>query len=237
MGFRNFAPPKEIMKTEFELELKKNKINSSNKSIDTLYLRKRQRERLLNVLSKYRDDKDLYARLELPRKLGFLLYGKPGTGKSTTIKAIGSYLAKDVYYVDLGCITKNAELKMVFDFIHNNCNNGIIVFEDIDAMTHIVKNRHLDESRYNLSNVMKQEEDELSLAYFLNLLDGTLCKEDTIFIMTTNNKEILDPAIYRKGRVDVDIEMKSCDHFQIAEIYKSVKQKELSKYILLRGQF
>ena len=232
----NYAPPKEIMKTEYELEMKKNKINSTSKSIHTLYLRKKQKEKLISSLSKYKDDKNLYTTLEIPHKLGCLLYGLPGTGKSTTIKVVGTFLGKDIYYIDLGCITKNSELKMIFDFIHNNCNNGIIVFEDIDAMSHIVKNRNLDESKYNLSNLMKTENDELSLSYFLNLLDGTLTSSELVFIMTTNNKHVLDPAIYRKGRVDIDIELQLCDHYQISEIYKSVKQKEIDKDVLKKIQ-
>lgn len=232
-GFIYTPPPqKEVLQIEYELEIKANKVQSTNKSITTLYLRKKQKDRLVGTLTKYRDDKDLYDRLEIPRKLGFLLHGTPGTGKSTTIKAIASFLGKDLYFVNISCLRKNKELKMVFDYIRNNCNNGIIVFEDIDAMTEIVKDRNLDESKYNLSNVIKQEEDELSLSFFLNLLDGTLCGEDTIFVMTTNHKEILDKAVYRKGRVDFDMEMKLCDRYQIAEIYKSIKQKDISHEVL-----
>jgi ATP-dependent 26S proteasome regulatory subunit len=54
--------------------------------------------------------------------------------------------------------------------------------------------------------------------------------------MTTNNKHVLDPAIYRKGRVDIDIELQLCDHYQISEIYKSVKQKEIDKDVLRKVQ-
>ena len=53
-----------------------------------------------------------------------------------------------------------------------------------------------------------------------------------MFIMTTNHIKNLDPALVRKGRVDVGIELKSCDRYQIASIYKKIMKQELSPEIL-----
>jgi ATP-dependent 26S proteasome regulatory subunit len=80
----------------------------------------------------------------------------------------------------------------------------------------------------------RQENDRLTLSYFLNLLDGSLCVEENIFIMTTNYKNTLDKAIYRVGRVDVLIEFKLSDHYQIQQIFKSMTGREINIDILKR---
>ena len=87
----------------------------------------------------------------LPDKLGIFLHGLPGTGKTSTILAIASFLKKDIYYVDLKTIETDEELTSVFNHINDvSANGGIVVIEDIDAMTDVV----LDRSNINISKCM-----------------------------------------------------------------------------------
>jgi len=79
---------------------------------------------------------------------------------------------------------------------------------------------------------LKNKNDKLTLSYLLNLLDGTLCHDNTFFIMTTNHVNNLDPALIRNGRVDVSIELKYCDHYQIASIYEKILKNPLESVIL-----
>jgi ATP-dependent 26S proteasome regulatory subunit len=161
-----------------------------------------------------------------------MCHGKQGTGKTTTILAIASYLGLDIYYVDLNGVKTNSELKMLFNYVRDqNLTNGMIVFEDIDAMTKIVHKRRADELSETLSDL---GEGELSLSYLLNSLDGNLCGDNTVFAMTTNHKEMLDPALYRRGRIDVDIEFKCCDHYQFQSIYKRIFKREIPMELLSR---
>ena len=208
--------------------------NSFFKNIDTLYLRQHDLDCLRTALECFRERQDIYRELGLPKKLGFLLHGVPGTGKSTTIIAIASYFRKDIYYVDLSGITKNSELQMIFDYvIKNNNNGGIIVFEDIDATTSIVLRRDQKfTTEQTLSHVMNSSDESLNLSYFLNILDGTLCADGTIFIMTTNYRERLDPAICRSGRINVEICFRRCDAFQIKAIYRRMFKREIPEKIL-----
>ena len=198
-------------------------INEKYKSIDTLYLRENDYKKLVNVLSRFKNCGHLYEKYGLPNKLGILLHGHPGTGKSTTIQVIGSYLQKNVYCVDLSSVESNEELQMIFDEINNALGGGIIVFEDIDAMTSIVHNR----KNNNVSEGAK-----LTLDYFLNLLQGSLTRDGTIFIATTNHIEKLDPAFYRIGRFDVNIEMKRCDSYQIATIFEKFVGRHIDKEVI-----
>lgn len=198
-------------------------INEKYKSIETLYLRESDYRRLVNILSRFKNSSHLYDKYGLPNKLGVLLYGEPGTGKSTTIQVIGSYLQKNIYYVNLSTVETNNELQMIFDEINLSMNGGIIVFEDIDAMSSVVYNR-------NISTV--SEGDKLTLEYFLNLLQGSLTRDGTIFIATTNHLEKLDPAFYRVGRFDIKIDMKKCDQFQIKTIYEKFVGKSINYDVL-----
>jgi SpoVK/Ycf46/Vps4 family AAA+-type ATPase len=54
--------------------------------------------------------------------------------------------------------------------------------------------------------------------------------------MTTNHVENLDPALIRKGRVDINIELKSCDRYQIASIYEKIIKKTIPTDILNKCQ-
>jgi len=225
------VPEKEVTVEYTESKIVKKEVKKFKKPIDTLYLRERDHRRLHGMLKTYENKEEVLTEFGIPHKLGILASGLPGTGKSTTIQAIATYLKLDVYYLDLNGIKKNSELKQMFDYVQKEqTTKGMIVFEDIDAMTSIVHKR--TDLRYESTNLVDMEEDDLSLSYLLNLLDGTLCSDENVFMMTTNHKEKLDPAIFRAGRVDFDIDFKLCDHYQIKNIFKRIIKSDIEEELL-----
>jgi ATP-dependent Zn protease len=66
------------------------------------------------------------------------------------------------------------------------------------------------------------------------VLNGTLSPENIIFIMTTNHKEILDPALIRPGRIDISIDITKCDKTQLQCIYHDLFEKEIPLDVLDR---
>lgn len=216
-------PSKTCNKTKIITKIASDHVNTIFKDMTNLYLRKEDKSRLMNCLIQFKEKKELLKSLGIPNKLGVLLYGEPGTGKSSTIHAIASFLNKNIYYIQLNEIKTNEQLHMLFNHVTKNCTDGgIIVMEDIDAMTQVV---HKRETQTELSS-------SLTLEFFLNILQGSLTSDGTIFITTTNHLEKLDPAFYRDGRFDVKIEMRAANHYQLQQIYERFFSRQIPEDIL-----
>lgn len=217
-------------KTKIVKSIVCNQINKVYKSFDTLYLQKNDQFVLQSTLSRFKDKKELFETLGIPYKLGILLHGLPGCGKSSVITAVASYLQRDIFYVDLSNVSTNEDLKSLFKHINTQQNkNGIIVMEDIDTMCEIVLKRS---ETYNGAS----SDGKLTLDCLLNLLQGTLMEDGLIFIATTNHLEKLDPAFYRDGRFDVNINMKPCDEYQMQTIYNKFFKRDIPKDYLEKLQ-
>lgn len=214
----------DAIEEEFEIisEVACKHINSIYKDFSTLYLKEHDHHVLSTILNNFKNKHDIYKELGLPYKFGLLLHGIPGTGKSSSISAIASFLQKDIYYVDFTNIKSNNDLKLVFNTVNKQMTNGgIIVMEDIDVMTNIVHHRHLHE-----------ENKDLTLECFLNLLQGSLTNDGSIFIATTNNIDILDKAFIRDGRFDVKIKLEECDYYQMNHIYNKFFNREIPESLI-----
>jgi hypothetical protein len=227
-------PPKQITEERINKEIVTSKLNSTEKSIDTVYLRESDKCHLMTCIDQFKNKKEILRDLGFQNKLNVLLYGPPGTGKSTTISALASYFERDLYYVDLKEAKTNKDLQMIFEHANKNITNGgIIVFEDIDSMTSVVLDRKKTKEM-SVTELSKIADNELSLEYLLNVLQGTLTIDDSIVIVTTNHIDHLDPAFYRDGRFDIKIELKLCDHHQIGVIYEKMLNRRLPQEILLK---
>lgn len=223
--------PEKQKEIEYKVYADMEKINTIYKDFSTLYLKKKDEFKLKNILETFDKKKELYKKIGIPFKFGCLLHGSPGTGKTSAIKAIASFLKRDIYYLDISKVKTNEELTKIFKDINENTkDNGVIVMEDIDAMSDIVLERS---ERKNCAELqMSKDEDKLTLSHLLNILDGTLTRDDMIFIATTNCVEKLDSALKRPGRFDVSINLSECDRYQFEIIYKNILQRELTTELL-----
>jgi hypothetical protein len=232
----NLPPAEMITKTTVEHKIDVQFINESSKNLDTLYLRERDEKKLNHVISKFHHNKALLASLGLPNKLCILLHGPPGTGKSSAILTIASYLQKNIYYMSFKNIETNEHLQMMFDHVVKNCNKGIIVIEDIDAIGTLCHRRFQEYEivEADESSSSSQKTDALTLSFFLNLIQGTITPDGLIFIATTNHLDKLDPAFYRAGRFDFKLNMGTCDAYQLHKIYmKFIGRSIPEKYVQL----
>lgn len=210
------------------------------KSFDNIFLSQKNENLFINNVRKFIVNRKKYTELGIPHKLGFLLHGEPGCGKSACILACANELKKKICYVKLNAMSRSSLIEC-----SKLWNDHIVVFEEIDICT-FTKSRN-DEMRDRLNdgeiaeitslkckdkimNLIKKtdQDDEITLDTILLLLDGYFCLDNSIVFMTTNHKDKLDPALYRKGRIDHEIEFKLCDRYQLENIYKTYYKSELN---------
>ena len=169
-------------------------------------------------------------------KLGFMIYGIPGCGKTSIIKSIVNYTKRYIIYINLNDINNQQHLFNIFhnDIICNEfipMNKRIYVLEDIDCDTNIVHDR--DQDIEIIKKETKVKDEQITLSNILNCLDGIIELKEIIIVMTTNHIEKLDPALIRPGRINMVLELKKLDNKSFKEIinykYKANVKESLIK--------
>ena len=235
-------PPKTIEKETEDAQVICKEIGTCYKPLDTLYISEKETDLLTASIEMFRDQKEMLKELGLPNKYGLFLSGPPGTGKTSTIYAVATYLQKPLYYVGLNDVRTNCELQALFEHVYEkSVEGGIVVLEDIDAMTSVVLAREsVNSSDSSIVSVMRDEDSELTLSYFLNLLDGAMSRDGMITIASSNYPEKLDAAFLRDGRFDIHIHLGYADKHQISKIFKMFFKRAISDDLVERipkGQY
>jgi len=181
---------------------------AESRSLDTIYLKKSIKEELVNSITNFNKEESWYKEKNIPYKFNILLHGKPGTGKTSIIRALASKFDKRIDFI------KSEPSKDNLNYLEIEQNN-ITVFEDIDTCD-VVQKRDDNVKNNNLSA-------------FLNLLDGFNSAKSSLIILTTNHLEKLDPAIYRAGRIDLIIEIPEACNDVLYQFVESFFPNELSK--------
>ena len=219
--------------------------NSNTRSLETTILKQVQKERIENILSKFTDEEEskFMKKVGRPHKLTFLLHGPPGCGKTTLQQAVSSQLKRHLYYLNLSNVTTNEQLTQLFEKIDNA--NSVIVMEEIDVATIEVLNRELrDAARAELKAKVKEDGNssaptnnsytaapmtQFTLEGLLTVLQGNVDADQRILFITSNRPEVLDPALVRPGRVDIDLKLDSCDTYQIECLFKLYYEDRLTE--------
>lgn len=164
-------------------------------------------------------NKNWYTNRGVPWKRGYLLHGKPGTGKTSLVRAIGEELDLPIYVMDLATMT-NKEL----DSQWSRAIGGspcIILIEDIDGIFN---------GRDSTVN------NELTFDAVLNAIDGVERRDGVLLFITTNHIEKVDPALgqqtaegaSRPGRIDVVAELPPLDHAGRVKLARRILQNDVA---------
>ena len=157
-----------------------------DRSFDNVVLPSKDEESLRSSLDAFVSGKEKYRRLGIPYRMGILLHGIQGSGKTSTVYAIASYLGYPIYYLSLN----SGEDASIVTLVGSIPKKSILLIEDIHDQ---------------IANI-KSEKSTLNIATLLNLFDGVSSPEGIITIITTNDRTALDPRLLRPGRINLTIE-------------------------------
>ena len=188
--------------------------------IDTIYLKKGERDKLVNDVEYFfsKDTRDIYLSYGIPYKSINMIYGPPGSGKTSTIKGIASVLDCDVYILPISKDMVDSDLVSAFTYINDKeeAKQRIIVIEDIDTL--------FDDRKAG------DKDSGITLQAFLNCMDGFTCIEGTMLFITANKPEVLDYALLRSCRIDNKIELGYADEYQTKEMFTKFLPNQSDKF-------
>ena len=180
-----------------------------------------------------------YASRGIPFRRGYLLYGSPGSGKTSFIHSLAGELGLDIYVLSLSRAGMgDAELEELISELPEKC---IALMEDVDVAFSGGGKRDLDGPRNteaegkpapdantslnpaqapNAISGPSLSASRITLSGLLNALDGVGAQEGRILFATTNKYSALDPALIRPGRMDLHVEFRRASQAQAREMFK-----------------
>jgi chaperone BCS1 len=165
--------------------------------VDTVFTKDNQGQMIVSSIKEFEARREWCLSRGLPHRLGILLDGPAGTGKSSLLHAIASETGRSLYYLNLGSVDDDKELTGLVSS-GRNWKKTLLVIEDFDATGVKVARKEADTEGKPVS-----EKQGVSLSALLNVLDGLIAPDGLVVIATTNHPERLDPALVRDGRFDI----------------------------------
>jgi hypothetical protein len=148
---------------------------------------------------RWRNSEDWFKERSIPWKIGWLIHGQAGTGKTAFVRALGQEMNMPIISFDLSTMTNKDFSDAWQDALdYAPC---VVLFEDIDGVFN---------GRENIA--VSEMHQGLSFDCFLNTIDGVENTDGIFKIFTTNNVDSIDPALgvmsegsnmsSRPGRID-----------------------------------
>ncbi|KAK0548434.1 Complex III assembly protein translocase and chaperone [Tilletia horrida] len=184
------------------------------RELDSVVLHRGVKEELVNDVDTFMRSGTWYADRGIPYRRGYLLYGPPGSGKSSLISALAGYHNLNI------CLLSLSDRGMTDDkllhLLANAPERSVLILEDIDVAfaSRDANSSDADDVSGSRSGPAPTKTN-ITFSGLLNALDGVASSEERIVFMTTNYPERLDPALVRPGRVDRAFELGDADEEQV----------------------
>lgn len=158
------------------------------------------------------DVRDKYKKLKITHKMGIILHGPPGTGKTALAKLLMMQEVENHKAICLDCTgLRMGDIGNTVSILRRVQDTPIIIFYD-------------------------EFEEIADSTYLLTFLDGTFSFDNLIFIGCTNFPDLIPKRIIdRKSRIKHVFEIKSLESILYREYIKDkipdIKKEELDKYV------
>jgi hypothetical protein len=154
-------------------------------------------DNLKSEITNFKNNKKLYDDCKTIYKLGVLLFGPPGTGKTSFMR----------------------------EFIRDNQEAIIIFLDGVPSrkFLEILENSTKDKLKiFVFEEVVAMLEDSFDIRHTLDFLDGSTTISNSIYFMSTNYPEVIPENVIRNGRIDMFVNVTYPDYAarkQLIELY------------------
>ncbi|KAJ7610657.1 P-loop containing nucleoside triphosphate hydrolase protein [Mycena polygramma] len=200
-------------------------VTKSRRELTTLILPADIKETILADAREFLASEHWYNEAGIPHRRGYLLYGEPGTGKSSTIHALAGELGLEIYFISLA--SPGIDDYSLAKLISDTPSRCILLIEDIDCAfpsrddgDDEEEEPIVDKDGKPIGRNATPPRSAVTLSGLLNVLDSVSSEEGRLTFATTNHIENLDSALIRAGRMDVKIQYKFADSVQIRQVFK-----------------
>lgn len=174
------------------------------RELSSVILREGVTNEIREDIEEFLESRKWYRDRGIPYRRGYLLFGPPGCGKTSFVKAVAGSIGYNIYELTLS--DRNLTDQNLNTMLSKFGKKSILLIEDVDS---VFASRVQDEERAEGDDAasgklrIRETKSAVTFSGLLNAIDGVASEEDYIIFMTTNYIDKLDAALIRPGRIDL----------------------------------